>query len=375
MRLGDPKNWRTDRSELVNPASVSSVVQSELHFALERARAAGTEGPLEYVGAGMFGIVFCDAQGHAWKVSRRDPDVSKKHLLWLRESLEKEYEWLRDAAESPIAEHVVTVFSMNPEELVLEVECVPGRPGGWADESGLFQLHRKIEQGMIPLGWNAPEFKGDSYVIQPDGTPKLVDTSMVQRLGMNLAEFVDDVLQGRRQTSENWHSLAFYVLREMREKEIPEDVGKELLDRLVERDPEIARAFILPGKPKLSGRDEGGTVIDGKRFEALVDEDGKASIFDRQSSRRFHLNFKDALEIVDAAARALTAMEMGTREVESTPRFNISISSNLRYADIVRTDDPKKGFGLLSAEELEELRLITEDLLVIMLKMRGGDLR
>jgi hypothetical protein len=99
---------------------------------------------------------------------------------------------------------------------------------------------------MVPLGWNAPEFKGDSYIIQEDGRPKLVDISMVQRLGQNLLRWIEEVLAGRRLTHESWHSLAFYVLREMREEAVTEAEGCAVLEALVERDPEIAKGFKLP---------------------------------------------------------------------------------------------------------------------------------
>jgi hypothetical protein len=57
---------------------------------IERARAAGAQGELRYIGAGAQGYVFADERGHAFKVARFDTPTS--HRL-----LSEEYHWLRDA--------------------------------------------------------------------------------------------------------------------------------------------------------------------------------------------------------------------------------------------------------------------------------------
>jgi hypothetical protein len=100
---------------------------------------------------------------------------------------------------------------------------------------------------MVPLGWTAPEYKESSYIYELEtGIPHLVDISQAQRIGMNLARFVDDVLEGRRQTHNTWHDLAFFVLREVPYKTIPEDTMRRLLSRLAELDPRIEKSFVLP---------------------------------------------------------------------------------------------------------------------------------
>lgn len=228
-------------SDLENPQDVPQYILPEIKDALIRAGRSGARPPLEYVGAGMYGIVFCDQGGHAWKVARGDPGSP-----FIRESVAIEYEWLRDAAGSEIARNVSKVYDVHPEQLVLERECVRGRPGGWADDRKLHDLHEKIEKVMIPRGWSAPEFKENSYIIKPDGVAVLVDISMAMRVGMNLAGYVEDALEGRRWTHERWRDLAFSLLSEMRHKTVPEDVGRKLIDRLNERDPEIKRGFSIP---------------------------------------------------------------------------------------------------------------------------------
>lgn len=224
-----------------NPQEVPSFIRGELAASEKRTRAAGGDGPLWYVGAGMYGIVFCNAWGTAWKAFRYE-EGKPEHLLFLRGVLSEEYEWLRDAAGTVIAHNVARVSAMHPEELVLERECVQGRPGGWSEGKKLHALHDKIGKAMEVVGWSSPEFKEDSYIIESDGTPKLVDISLTNRLGMTLARYVEEVLAGR-ESSHSWHDLAFFILREIPYKTIPEKVTRDLLDRLAKLDPAIVKAF------------------------------------------------------------------------------------------------------------------------------------
>jgi hypothetical protein len=234
-------------SDLENPSDVPPYILPEIPESLDRAIRSGAPKPLLYVGAGGYGIVFCDGFGHAWKVTRMGRGSDRiDHLLFLADNLESEYEWLLSAARDPfVRRHAAEVFQMHGPNLVLERECVAGRPGAWADDRKLHELHGKIERAMLPLGWTAPEFKEDSYIIRPDGTPVLVDISMAQRVGENLVRYVVDVLEGRRKTHQRPHDLAFDLLQEMRHKTVPREVGERLIDRLVELDPDIARSFSL----------------------------------------------------------------------------------------------------------------------------------
>lgn len=228
-----------------NPQDVHTHVRVELPASERRVRAAGAAGPLWYVGAGMYGIVFCDAWGTAWKAFRYEQG-KPEHMLFLRGVLEEEYEWLRDAAATPIASNVAQVTAMHPDQLVLERECVQGRPGGWSEGKKLADLHTKISKVMELVGWSAPEFKEDSYIIEKNGTPRLVDISLTKRLGMTLARYVEDVLSDRRESSDRWRDFAFYILREIPYKTIPNEIARDLVQRLVKRDPSIAKSFSLP---------------------------------------------------------------------------------------------------------------------------------
>lgn len=228
--------------DAVGPGDREEVLRAE-----ESARHAGAVGPLEYVGMGSYGIVLCDERNHAWKVFRRRAASTEEGSLFIRNVLEDEHEWLRDAATTAIAEKVARVYAMHPEEIVLERECVRGAPGVWGQSSELGRIHGEIEKAMVPLGWTAPEYKENSYIYEFEtGIPRLVDISMVQRIGMNLARFTEDVLEGRRRTHHRWHDLAFFLFREIPYRTIPRDVSDRLLARLVERDPEIRKSFVYP---------------------------------------------------------------------------------------------------------------------------------
>lgn len=237
---------------IINLEAVDPRYREEVLRADERARRAGAEGPLEFAGIGLYGIVLCDEKDRAWKVFRIPPDGDEGSLLFLREEMQTEHEWLTDAAVTAVAANVAAARAAHPEEIVLERECVQGFPGTWAQSSELGRLHGLIEKAMVPLGWTAPEFKESSYVYE-FGTdiPHLVDISLAQRIGMNLARFVEDVLEGWRRTHHRWHDLAFFILREIPYKTIPPDVANRLLARLVALDPEIRRSFVFP--PGLSG--------------------------------------------------------------------------------------------------------------------------
>jgi hypothetical protein len=272
---------------LLNPSDVHSRVRQEISDAVERAVAAGAPPPLEYVGAGQFGIVLCDSNDHAWKVARL-ANRSPGERNFMLEEFATEYEWLRDAGKTSIRENVAKVYALHPEEIVLERECVRGRVGTWSDDRRLHGLHQDVDDTMKSEGWTAPDFKEDSYIFRSDGTPVLVDISMAMRIGLNLAGWVEDVLDGKRSTKDRWRDLAFYLISERRHKTIPDEKTKELLDRLVELDPEIKRSFSLEGS-------------------SLGSEESRGS-FDRFHSRLLEkrlLKHQYAKKLIDPAAIAV----------------------------------------------------------------------
>lgn len=231
---------------LENLREVPHFILPEIDESLMRAMAAGARPPLRYLGAGMFGIVYGDHWGRAWKVARiGDVSAAPKGRLFMLDEIGSEYEWLRAAAQSEISRHVPEAYAIYPDQIVLEREFVEGYEGTWADDRRLMDLHKTIEAAMLPRGWTAPEFKENSYIIKPDNTPVLVDVGMAMRVGMNLTGYVEAVLGGLP-SHENWRDLAFALLSEMRQKTVPEGVAKELISRLIEKDPEIRRGFSIP---------------------------------------------------------------------------------------------------------------------------------
>src|ERR1700678_4332055 len=158
-----------------------------------RALAAGAPTPLEYVGAGMTGVVFC-AGDVAYKVARDTRPIDHQFF-------EEEAEWLGAAAAVPsVRLHVARFRGFDPENLVITRDCVRADPeqSAWRyGEGNLHDLHRQIERGMIQYGWTAPEFKPDSYVLTTRG-PVLVDASMPSRVGEELARYVEAVVADER---------------------------------------------------------------------------------------------------------------------------------------------------------------------------------
>lgn len=218
-----PHEVLSSRKDWVHP-----LVQPDIPETVERALAAGATPPLEYMGAGMYGVVLCDAKQLAFKVFRILPRVigGPRAANWaeyahenpsLRQTVVDEAEWLAAANESPtLAPHVPRFMAWDDEQGVLVRECMTGKPGGWNEESSLHKMHRSLDKAaMTEIGWTMPEFKGDAWVQdERDGQWKLVDTGWAQRVGRNLLRHVVDHIEGRIPPYARLDDLAFYVRRE-----------------------------------------------------------------------------------------------------------------------------------------------------------------
>lgn len=211
---------------------VDRVVRPQMPDVVARAAAAGMPPGVEYVGAGMTGVVFC-AGDVAFKVARDTREVD-------RMMLEEEAEWLAAASAVPeVAPHVARFHRFDPDNVVIERDCPHPDPDQslWRWESKLYELHKSIERAMLPNGWTAPEFKPDSYVLTPRG-PVLVDASLPMRVGAALAQYVEDVVAGARPLwTRNPHDLTFYVRSEIG-KTLTQAEADHLQAILVERWPE-----------------------------------------------------------------------------------------------------------------------------------------
>ena len=190
-----------------------------------RALEAGAEPPLEYIGAGATGIVFCDPY-YAFKVARHRRG----------RTLDDEAEWLETASVIPeVRRHVAVIERWDPKHRVIVRECVRGNRGTWGASRKIHELWDQIAPYMLAEGWTMPELKEDSVIFDDDGNPKIVDAGMVSRVSNRLLGYVEAILDGRivPDEYEDHSTLAFYVRREFGQKEaLDEKRAKLLLDRL-----------------------------------------------------------------------------------------------------------------------------------------------
>lgn len=196
-----------------------------LQDAAYRALEAGAQPPLEYIGAGATGIVFCDPR-FAFKVARH----RRGHTLT------DEAEWLETAARIPeVSPYVATIEKWDPDHRVIVRECVRGDRGTWGGSRKIHELWDRIAPYMLAEGWTMPELKEDSVIFDDAGNPKIVDAGMVSRVSDRLLGYVEAILDGRIDPDEyeNHSTLAFYVRREFGQKPpMDEARAQQLLERL-----------------------------------------------------------------------------------------------------------------------------------------------
>ena len=187
----------------------------------------------------MTAWVFCDARGVAYKVARR------LHRPTM-ETLANEAEWLRVANTVPgVRMHVARFYDWRPDLGVIVRECVRAKrrdiQGRHKLEGDLWDLHRAIEQAMLPYGFAAPELKADSYVLTRDRGPVLVDAGFALKTGSRLAR---DVAQRHRDASLHRDDLQLErgYLRAEYGRTIPKAAGERLERKLAAMRPNPVRA-------------------------------------------------------------------------------------------------------------------------------------
>jgi hypothetical protein len=170
--------------------------KQEVRDATERALLSGAEPPLEFAGMGMTGTVLCDARGHAFKVPRTYGRRDYTNYVTITD----EADWLATASKVPgVREHVARFIAFHPETATIERECVQKTDeprGTWGVDLG--RLHSDIGEKMKRAGWGPPEFKEDSYVETKDRGHVLVDAGFALRKWDRLADYVQDILDNRR---------------------------------------------------------------------------------------------------------------------------------------------------------------------------------
>lgn len=196
--------------EISNPEDVHPGLRIEMESVVERVRVIEPDAALRYAGAGLTSVVLEIRDGRkriALKVGRNGASFS---------TLEDEADFLSDANEVAAlrGKLVPHFYEWHPDLGILEKEYVEGRPGGWGTR-GLRAVFDEIVAEMKPLGWTAPEWKEENFIIQldrhgePTGRIVLIDVGFVQRRGDNLVEYIEDVLEGRRMQRESWRDLAW----------------------------------------------------------------------------------------------------------------------------------------------------------------------
>jgi hypothetical protein len=208
-----------------------------------RAQRAGADLPLEFMGVGMTAVVYCDASGCAFKVSRRlAPDAV--------EFFAREAAFLEVAAHVPfVKDHVARLLAWRPDLGVIVRECVRGAHGfGYGrGKRSLHDLHETIDRLMRPYGFSAPEFKEDSYVIARGRGPVLVDAGFAHSVGRRTARHALDVAAGRVRSEEFMDSpeaQSFDVVMDAEAGRIPVPIAIRILRRLVAAAPPARRSEI-----------------------------------------------------------------------------------------------------------------------------------
>lgn len=206
---------------------LDAVGTDRLQNEVQRALNVGAEPPLTYVGAGATATVFCDSQLVAYKVAHYENDHSRDLFL-------REYEWLDDAFELglPVAEPM----QLELYDLVLIRACPVGPPGTPYHGKELQRLHFDVMRpAMEKAGWTMPEFKEDSFVIDEEDGPTLVDASAPLRIGAGMVRFAKKVLSGKRDLfDENYQDVAKDLETEVLMERVDRKVVEPLVRKLIQ---------------------------------------------------------------------------------------------------------------------------------------------
>lgn len=213
------------------PPSMRKHIDDEIDDAEARARRAGAQGELTFIGAGQTGIVMCDERDHAFKVARKGAE----------QTVRDEASWMAAADKIPgVREHVARDTRFDRDANVLVRECVKPVKDRWrVNETKLFDLYKRIVATMRPYGYGRPEYKPDSFVYTRGRGPVLVDASFAPLHGRELVRDVLNVLNNRREPRKTEIQDMAFALRWERGDTVPADVANRLLHRLKERDPTV----------------------------------------------------------------------------------------------------------------------------------------
>ena len=166
-----------------------AAVKEEIPSAAARAVEAGADpAELKYVGAGGEAIVL-RAGTVAYKVSRRRTKKGR---------LSNEAAALAALAVHGLGPHV---YEYDADLDVIVRDHVEGHPGTWGESRKIREAYDEAVRVLAPDGFTAPEFKEDSFIIEDDGRPVMVDVGFVHLTGQRL---VDDVRGRDLEAATEW---------------------------------------------------------------------------------------------------------------------------------------------------------------------------
>jgi lysophospholipase L1-like esterase len=195
------RGWTETTSALgavtVDADEVPAKYRDEVVAAAARAERAGADGPLEFIGMGMEGVVFCDGAGRAYKVGRRLVTGAPPQLA-------TEAAFLKKAGQIPaIKQHVAKFYRYDATSDVIVRECV--RPKGTRrggrnlpSDDAAWDMGDRIDKVMRPYGFTGPERKRDSFVYVSGRGLVLVDAGFALKRGHELVKEALDVANARR---------------------------------------------------------------------------------------------------------------------------------------------------------------------------------
>lgn len=220
----------------VDADEVPAKYRDEVIAAAARAERAGADGPLEFVGIGMEGVVFCDDAGRAYKVGRRLVTGAPPQLA-------TEAAFLKKAGQIPaIKQHVAKFYRYDAASDVIVRECV--RPKGtrrggrnMPSDDAAWDMGDRIDKVMRPYGFTGPERKRDSFVYVSGRGLVLVDAGFALKRGHELVKEALDVANARRVVPRAKAQDLVWALEAERDGSVPAKVADPLIARLRAQTP------------------------------------------------------------------------------------------------------------------------------------------
>lgn len=238
----------------VDTDEVPAKYRDEVATAATRAGAAGADGPLEYIGMGGEGVVFCDDAGRAYKVGRwRGADAS---------TLATEAAFLKKAGQIPtIKQHVAKFYRYDAASDVIVRECV--RPKGtrrggrnMPSDDAAWDMGDRIDKVMRPYGFTGPERKRDSFVYVSGRGLVLVDAGFALKRGHELVKEALDVANARRVVPRAKAQDLVWALEAERGGSVPAKVADPLIARLRAQTPGLDGVTKVISQPWLDVDDD-----------------------------------------------------------------------------------------------------------------------